>query len=160
MNQIEMDRALRKLRLSGMAWRGRMSSVVARAVMQAVRCEPGGVHRRRADEGLDDPGLADRDAHALGVARGAAAGLISPEHWRTVSSPAGHGLTRPAQRSREALLIPGTTLILVLLATGMVQQSLYPFTSLAGFMGFALAYLAVVTHHGWHRKGRFPAEAN
>lgn len=61
------------------------------------------------------------------------------------------------RRIREALVIPGTTLILVLLTTGMVQQSLYPFKSLAGFMGFALAYLAVITHGEWRRGATWPS---
>ena len=37
-----------------------------RLSMQAVRCGPRGAPRRRLDEGRNDAGVADRDAHAMG----------------------------------------------------------------------------------------------
>lgn len=37
----------------------------------------------------------------------------------------------------------------VLLVLGLFNESLYPQRAIMGFMGFALAYLAVVGHHAW-----------
>lgn len=43
----------------------------------------------------------------------------------------------------------GLTLFITLLVLGLFNESLYPQRAIMGFMGFALAYIAVAGHRGW-----------
>lgn len=49
----------------------------------------------------------------------------------------------------DSLTYPGYMIILAILVIGLVADTFYPARALPGFMGFLLAYLALITHRSW-----------
>jgi O-antigen ligase len=56
---------------------------------------------------------------------------------------------RGAPGRRRLLSTPGRTLITLILVLGLVQQTFYPYRALSGFMGYCLAFFAILSHAGW-----------
>ena len=66
---------------------------------------------------------------------------------------------RQNSRLYSLLTLSGTSALIAILAISCVNLGMYPYRSLPGFLGFALSYFAIVTHHGWRAQERPPGAA-